>query len=229
MFGHLALDVVSGSDMRVFTPFSAVRVGPHWLAMGDWLAVAVLVVATAISIRRPHVAAWTAALGLAGVLVLKADSQAAARRAFDAAVANESGETPAMHPDAVGGRPFIWRFYDRLGSQVRIWRVDALTGSVTLTDTFEATHDRTAIARSLDVPVVAVYVGIAHLPFPRLETSNGRTVILWSDPRDCVVAHACQLSFGAVLNSADEPVQQVIRVGPFEQTRPLPASGRHDD
>ncbi len=183
--GHLMFDLVSGSDMQLLWPFSTARFGPHLLSMSDAIAVAILIVATVVSIRRRRLAAWLTVGGLSALLTVKAISQSTARDVFRARVAADAAETTAAHPDAINGRLFAWRFYDRAGVHVRAWRVDALSRQATLL--FEVTDgaDPAAIRTSRALPVVATFLGLAHLPFSQIETRAGHTFILWSDPRYC--------------------------------------------
>ncbi len=218
--GHIAFDLVSGSDMQLFWPIVSSRFGPHWLTMADWLAVGIVLVATAVSLRRRWTAAWIALGLMTALLAVKAESQAIARRQFLASVTRDRDERSAPRPEAVSGRLFDWVFYDKLGSTVRAWRVNARTGKVDQLFALEAMTDDPAIAASRAVPVISTFLSLAQLPFPHLEVQGTRRLILWSDPRYCA-ADGCQLSFGAVLSSTGVPLQQVIRIGTFEQTRGL--------
>jgi hypothetical protein len=55
----------------------------------------------------------------------------------------------------------------------------------------------------------------------RIERDDTRTLVLWSDLRDCS-ATRCDLSFGAAVDPTGKPINEVIRIGTFEQIRPLP-------
>jgi hypothetical protein len=216
--GHIGFDLVSGSDMQLLWPLAPWRFGPHWLTMADWLAVAIVLGATAISVRRRWVAAWVAVGVMAAVLAVKAQSQSIARREFLAAVVGDQDERSAQRPEAVSGQLFEWVFYDRQGSAVRAWRVNARTGRVDQLFSLEAATNDAVVAATRAVPVVSTFLSLAQLPFPHIEADGSRHLILWSDPRYCA-ADGCRLSFGAVMSSTGVPLLQVIRIGTFEQTR----------
>jgi membrane-bound metal-dependent hydrolase YbcI (DUF457 family) len=224
--GHLMFDLASGSDMQLLWPFSTARFGPHLLSMSDAIAVAILVIATVISVRQRRLAAWLTVGALAVLLAVKAASQSAARDVFRARVANAPDEMAVRHPDAVNGRLFLWTFYDRSGPDVRAWRVDARTRAATLLFSDADSADAGAIAASRRLPVVATFLRLAHLPFPQRVTRDSRTFILWSDPRFCD-ARRCYLSFGAELDAHDLPRDQVIWIGDYEQVRALPVATGH--
>ncbi len=218
--GHLLFDLVSGSDMQLLWPVLSTRFSPHLLAMSDWLAVGIVVLATAASYRRRWLAAWLTVAAMALLLSVKAGSQSMARRAFVASVAGEQDEVASARPDAVNGFPFEWMFYDRQGRVVRAWRVNARTARTELLFSLNATEDEAAVAASRAVPAVATFLNLAHLPFPTREIRGGRTLILWSDPHYCGT-DGCNLAFGTELGDDNMPLVQVIRIGAFEQTKPL--------
>lgn len=218
--GHLLFDLVSGSDMQLFWPALSTRFSPHLLAMSDWLAVGIVVLATVASYRRRWLAAWLTVAAMVLLLSVKAGSQSLARRAFDASVAGEPDEVASARPDAVSGLPFEWVFYDRQGRAVRGWRVNARTARTELLFSLNATGDEAAVAASRAVPAVATFLKLAHVPFPMRESRGGRTLVLWSDPHYCRT-DGCDVAFGAEIGDDNVPLVQVIRIGTFEQTRPL--------
>lgn len=218
--GHLVFDLVSGSDMQLLWPAFQERFGPHWLAMSDWLAVAVIVVATLMSVRRRRLAAQFAVAAMIVLVAVKAGSQSAARRLFLDRSGGTSHAVMAPRPDAVSGQPFTWVFYDRQAEAIRAWSVNARTGVVDLRFSLQAAKDDAAIEASRTVPAVATFLELAHLPFPAIETRGGRVRVFWSEPHYCE-AGGCGLVFGAELDDHGVPTEQVIRIGSFEQTRPL--------
>ena len=183
--GHLLFDLVSGSDMQLFWPVLSTRFSPHLLAMSDWLAVGIVVLATAASYRRRWLAAWLTVAAMVLLLSVKAGSQSLARRAFEASVAGEQDEVASARPDAVSGLPFEWVFYDRQGRAVRAWRVNARTARTELLFSLNATGDEAAVAASRAVP------GSRDVPETR-----ARAV---SDARDSWRPHARSLVGSALL------------------------------
>jgi hypothetical protein len=219
VIGHLVFDLVSGSDMRLFEPRVHVRLSPHWLAMADLSAVAILIGGTVWSRWRKRLAAvWTIA-ALVALVTVKAVSQQMAVGAFARGRAVEAGR--AAVPDAINGSLFGWLFFERDDLRARAWRVDALTGDVTPAFEWPIPVDVAAIGGSMDLPVVQTFFALARVPFPRVDARDGRRWILWSDLRQCN-ATRCDLSFGAEIDAQGRPIRQVIRIGTFEQTRSLP-------
>jgi len=221
LVGHVMFDLVSGSDMQLLWPVSQARFGLHWLSMSDVLAVAILVIATLVSVKRRRLAAQITVVALAALLAVKAESQSVARRVFLDRAASTPGDVAAAHPDALSGRLFTWVFYDRLGDRVRAWNVDARTRTVDARFSLPVARDDAAVEASRGVPAVATFLGLADLPFPTAELAGSRPRVLWSEPHYCD-ADGCGLQFGAELNDHGVPIAQVIRIGSFEQTRPLP-------
>lgn len=219
--GHLGFDVVSGSDMRLFWPFWSRHVGPHLIAMADLSAVAILAATTILSVWRRRAAAWACVTLLAVLIAVKTVTQAHAVVAFEAAVAHETGEIQADRPDAINGSLSSWAFFDRDGATLRAWRVDGRTGAVTLELQRDETVPPALLALASRIPAVATFLPLAKLPFARLEVDGGRRLLWWSDLRHCD-ATVCGLSFGAELNGHDQPIRQLIRIGAFEQSRPMP-------
>jgi len=218
--GHVIFDLISGSDMQLLWPAFQARFGPHWLAMSDWLAVAVIVVATLMSVRRRRLAAQFAVGAMIVIVAVKAGSQSAARRLFLDRTSGTAGAVLASRPDAVSGQPFTWVFYDRQGEAIRAWSVNARTRVVELKFSLQAAKDDAAVEASRTVPAVNTFLGLAHLPFPEIETRAGRVRVFWSEPHYCE-ASGCGLVFGAELDEHGVPTGQLIRIGSFEQTRPL--------
>lgn len=217
--GHLAFDLISGSDMRLFEPWVHVRLSPHWLAMADLSAVAILIGGTVWSRWRKRLAAvWTIA-ALAAIVAVKAVSQQIAVGAFARGRAAEAGI--ATVPDAINASLFGWMFFERDELRARAWKVDALTGGVTPAFEWPIPGDAATIGGTAELPVVQTFLELARVPFPRVDERDGRRWILWSDLRQCN-ATRCDLSFGVEIDAQGRPIRQVIRIGTFDQTRSLP-------
>jgi len=219
MFGHLALDVISGADIRLLAPFWNGRLGPHLLAMGDALVIAVLIAGFAIGLRYPKAAAVSASAALILLVLVKHQSQRKAISDFGRAQATDPARQPAGHPDAVNGSMFFWTLYERDRDVLRVWTVDARTGSRRIR--FERTNDNSLGEQAAAVPAIRDFIGLLHLPVVRLELIGDRRFVLWSDLRDCG-ATSCDVSVGAEVDSAGFPVRQVIQVGPLRQERAMP-------
>ena len=189
--------------------------------MADLLAVAVLVVGTAWSVNHARAAALSTCAALLVLVTFKAQTQHQALASFARADGDDPPRVVAGAPEAVNGSLFAWDLYEREGDVLRAWRVDARTGRRTVR--FERRVDLEAheLSRAVHVPVVATFLGVAHVPFPRVESVAGRRLLLWSDLRHCD-ARRCMQSFGTELGARGDPTQQIIQVGPFEQFRAMP-------
>jgi hypothetical protein len=219
VIAHLIFDLVSGSEMRLFEPWVHARLGPHWLAMADISAVAILIGGTVWSRWRQRLAAtWTIA-ALVALVMVKGVSQQMAVGAFARGHAVEASR--ATRPDAISGSLFGWMFFERDDLRARAWRVDALTGGVTPAFEWPTPIDAATIGGTAELPVVQTLLDLAGVPFARVEGRDGRRWVLWSDLRQCH-ATRCDLSFGAQIDAQGRPIRQVIRIGPFEQARSLP-------
>lgn len=222
--GHLGFDLISGSDIRVFWPLWSRRFGPHLLAMADMSAVAIILGATVVSLWRRRAAAWMCVTLLAVLITVKTVTQQRATRAFDdGVVRQQANDVVADRPEAINGSLMSWDFFDRRGSALRAWRVNGRTGEVTLQ--FERDETVPPMLRSLAwrIPAVATFLPLAKLPFVRTERDQNQTDVWWSDLRHCS-ATFCGLSFGAQLDQQGNPVRQLIRIGTYVQSRPMPES-----
>ncbi len=222
--GHLAFDLVSGSDIRMLQPLSSVRLGPHLLAMGDPLAVVVVVSGTiAMAMRRRlRVGARTAAVGtivaLAGVCGLKCWSQRAAIAIVERSLSSDPASSFVSRPYAVNGSLSTWWFYERAGTEVRAWRVNARTGDIDLSFFRRSADSDPEVTASSTAPVVRTLLGLAAVPFARIEHDDRGAAVLWSDLRYCD-AETCTLSFGLRFDRAGHPRSQIVRVGWYEKDR----------
>jgi membrane-bound metal-dependent hydrolase YbcI (DUF457 family) len=213
--GHLTLDLVSGSDIRLFWPIWNVRLAFHWLTMADLGGFALLLAGAVATRWRPRLAAiWTLILFVA-LLAVKEQSQQRAVAAFARA-----GGRMAGHPEAVNGSLWRWDLPGRAGNDVQAWRVDALTGRVVLQFTHVDESGSAAALASRSAPVVQAMLALAHTPFARIVRDGPSQFVLWSDLRHCT-AGGCALAFGVELDVSHRAVRQVIRIGPVEQSRRL--------
>jgi membrane-bound metal-dependent hydrolase YbcI (DUF457 family) len=222
--GHLGFDLVSGSDIRILQPFSSIRLGPHLFAMGDLLAGPVVLAGTVLVAlrRRLGVTARTVAVGvlvaLAVVSGLKLRSQQIAVALVQRTLARDPQSSFVSRPYAINGSLSSWWFYQRAGSDVRAWRVDARTGATELRVTRPSADSDPAVVASTSAPVVRTLLSLATVPFARLEHDGRGTAVLWSDLRYCD-ADTCGLSFGVRLGADGRPASQIVRVGSYEKNR----------
>jgi membrane-bound metal-dependent hydrolase YbcI (DUF457 family) len=218
--GHIFTDLAAGSDIRVLEPFSRAVVGWHLVAMGDVMVLSTLAAAVLCAWRWPPRAPPIAAAALcvlALLLGVKAASQARALARYHEAVIADPPIAVEVEPDVF--HPFEWTIYDRIGERVRAWRVHGRAGTVSLA--FERLDARGAslAALSLELPVVRRFVALSRIPFARLEREGERRLVFWSDARWCS-SERCDVSFGGTFDAGDVPLDQLIQIGDFRQTRP---------
>jgi hypothetical protein len=193
--------------------------------MGEPIVLVTLAVAVLLAWRWPARAQsyGAAALVLLSVLLaVKKTTQEWARAQYAESVANQTPEAVAIAP--VLGRLFAWRIYDRDGDRVRAWNVDGRSGVVTLAFEYRDYHDAAdapAVMLSRELPVVRAFLELSKIPFVRLERDGPRRLLLWSDLSSCS-ARGCDLSFGGAFDRNAVPLYQLIRIGGFNQRRPLP-------
>jgi hypothetical protein len=211
--GHLTLDLVSGSDIRLFWPIWSGRLAPHWLTMADALGFGLLCAGAIVSRWRPRLAAIVTLALFAALLVVKDLSQRRAVAVFAAA-----GLQLAGHPEAVNGSLWTWDVPARAAEIVQAWHVDAWSG--TARPLFEHRDESASAAAhaSRAAPVVRAMLDLAHTPFARIERNGETRYVLWSDLRHCSVV-GCAMSFGVELDASNQVIGQLIRIGPFEQRR----------
>lgn len=214
--GHLAFDLVSGSDMRLFAPLSFGVFGPHLISMADVTAIAVLLAGTAISLRRRVAGGLVVAAGLAALLAVKAVSLSMAARVYERAAGPVS---LVARPDAINGSLVRWRYYDRVNDTARAWTVDAWRRRATVDFTRDVREDPLA-ARTKTLPAILRLFGFAEIPFARVEPADAGRRVWWSDLKYCDAAE-CVMSFGAILDERGTPVRELVRIGGFLQTRPI--------
>jgi membrane-bound metal-dependent hydrolase YbcI (DUF457 family) len=223
--GHIFWDLADGSDISLFTPFSDAMLGWHLVAMGEPIVLVTLAAAVLLAWRWPARARSSAAAALvllSVLLAVKKTTQEWARTRYAESVVNEAPGAITIAPSL--GRLFAWTIYDRDGDRVRAWSVDGRSGAVTLAFEYRDAADAPAVMLSRELPVVRAFLGLSKIPFVRMERDGPRRLVLWSDVSSCSIG-GCDLSFGGAFDRNTAPLYQLIRIGGFNQRRPLP-SGR---
>ena len=218
--GHIVSDCLDGSDIMLFAPLSHVQYGWHLFGMGEPFVLMLLGAACLTAWRWPArarlVAVWAFA-SLAALLAAKAVTKRWAAAEYVMSVPEPQSRVEIM---SVRSRLFEWAVYDQVDDHVRVWRIDARTGRHELL--FD--HHNAAgplVTASHDLPIVRGLLARTQIPVVRVEQDGGNLVALWSDARMCS-ARRCDVSFGGVFTPDGVPLFQVIRVGGFQQIRPLP-------
>jgi membrane-bound metal-dependent hydrolase YbcI (DUF457 family) len=220
LLGHLGLDLISGADIRLFAPIWNVRLAPHLFAMGDVLVIGIMGGGFLLGLRHPKAGAVCAAAALALLILGKQQSQGKATADFGRPSGVDPARQSAGHADAINGSLFSWTIYERDGEVLRVWNVDARTGNRSIR--FERRTDPSVSQQAAAVPAIRDFIALLHLPVVRIEVIGDRRFVLWSDLRDCSATN-CAVSVGAEIDSAGRLVRQVIRVGPLNQERAIPA------
>lgn len=227
VIAHLALDLVSGSDMRVFAPLSSLRLGPHWFAMADLLLVATIVAGTVLSRWWRTAAAVLTLVVIVALCGVKWYSQREATQAVARAEAGSGIAWTIGTPEAVNGSIGRWRFYGQAGRARRGWQVDAWIGQVTTLFTRQSADPGLVPPAALQAPVVEHFGDLPGISLVTIEPAP-RRLVLWSHLQDCS-ASACGMSFGVEVDAEGRLVRQVIRLGPWEMRRPLPSGTQPAD
>jgi len=224
--GHVAWDVASGADIRLFWPVSATRVGAHLVAMADPFVAAILVTGAACALvwrRHTHVIAAATLLTLAGLLCGKAWLQQQVRSVYRAEASRDGEAVLATAQDARWGSLTEFRVYDRTRSRLRTWHADAWTGRAMLLFERRIPAADPRIEASRSMPTARHALALFDLPFAEVRPLNtGGYEVGWCDIRFCHANGECDLWFGAEYAANGSPVQQVVRVGTLVQTRPVP-------
>jgi hypothetical protein len=187
----------------------------------------VLAVAVLLGWRWParaQTAAAAALLLLTVVLAVKKTTQARALMRYAESSVNQAPEAGAIAPGL--GRLFAWTIYDRDGDRVRAWNVDGRSGGVILAFEYRDAAAEPAVILSRELPVVRAFLGLSTIPFVRIERAGSGHLVLWSDITSCSI-RGCDLSFGGAFDRNQAPLYQLIRIGGFNQRRPVPP-GRPD-
>jgi len=219
ILGHIASDVIDGSDVTVFAPFSRLQYGTHLFPMAEPAVMLFLATACFVAWRWPsrsRAGALAAFAMLAAFLAIKIGTQWSAAAQYRLSV-------PAAQPDIeivpVRNEIFTWDVFDHVGGTVRMWRIDTLSGSHDLVLEHHNVEGALVTA-SRSLPLVRDLLALTRIPIVRVERQGEHDVVLWSDARMCS-AERCDVSFGGVFTAEGVPQSQVIRLGDLQQLRPL--------
>jgi inner membrane protein len=228
--GHIVWDLADGSDIFLLKPFSSASFGWHLVSMGEPIVLIVLAIAAVAAWRSAsgHRVAVIALAVLLVVVVGKRFSQLRALAVYQRSVPVRLRSGQAA-PSAVTispelGRFFTWTIADRSGDNVRARRVDARTERV---EPLFAFHDASAeplAVASTQLPVVRTFLGLARMPFARIEPDAedaANLLVSWSDAADCS-ARGCDVSFGGAFAPDGAAAVQLIRIGALTFKRPAP-------
>ncbi len=219
ILGHIASDLIDGSDVAVFAPLSRVQYGTHLFPMAEPAVMLALAVPCLVAWQWPArgrqaAAACFAALAL--FLGAKIATQRAAAVRYRRSVPLPQREIELV---PLRNRLFTWDVFDQVDGTVRAWRIDVRSGRRELVlEHRNATGPLVAASRAL--PMVRDLLALTRIPLARIERQGAHEVVLWSDARMCS-PERCDVSFGGVFAPDGSPQFQVIRLGEFQEIRPL--------
>lgn len=219
--GHIASDCIDGSDIMLFAPLSKMQYGWHLFGMAETFVWVLLGAACLVAWRIParaRLAAWFAFTSLASILAFKAATQRQAAAIYQAASNPRRHASFELAP--VRNRLFEWDVYDEDGDRIRAWRIDARSGASDLL--FERRNATgPLVTASASLPIVRGLRARTTIALVRVEHAGDGTEVLWSDARMCD-ARRCDVSLGGIFRPDGVASSQIIRVGGFQQHRPLP-------
>jgi membrane-bound metal-dependent hydrolase YbcI (DUF457 family) len=220
---HLVFDLFSGAVLTPGWPFSHARLSIPLVAMADpWLVGICAGGAMALWMGRRRMTrvahgvllAIGVFLAVKGVLLTAAVPQWTQGRGSDA-ILNSATE-------AEWGSLIEWNVFDRTPLALRKWRVNAVRGPATLMFTKPLAPELPLVVTSRSLDTVQNFLRVHELGFPILTPiENGGTEVLWSDIRYCRSASECALWFGGAFDRDGRPVMQIVRVGGWQQNRPI--------
>ena len=218
---HVVFDLVSGAHIRLGWPFLHGRASLPLAAMADpWLIA--ICAAGALGLwtlrRRAFIVATTVVAAIATFLTVKGVLMTVAVPQWRAAT---SADTIVDHAvEASWSSLTAWDVSDRTPVALRKWRVNAM-GSPALLFSIPSRSDSPLVVASRSFDTVQNFLRVHDLGFAVTTPLDAGTQVLWSDIRYCCSATECALWFGGVFDRDGRPVTQVVRVGAWQQTRPV--------
>jgi hypothetical protein len=233
---HIALDVLSGARIQIGWPLVPGRASLPLVAMADPWLLAILAAGAAMTLvhARPVRVAWislalaAAFLSGKGAMASTVDiGEAADRRVFEARWASLTE----------------WYVFDRSGGALTQWHVGRGLRPTRLL-VWPTIPESPLVRASRSLAAVDNFLRVHDLGFAVEEPgADGETQVLWSDLRFCrrvdqtadaaapapivsaataagLTRMACGLWFGGVFDRGGRPINQVVKVGGWVQTRP---------
>lgn len=219
---HITFDIVSGAKIRLGWPLLDGRASVPLVAMADpWLIAICAAGAFGLWMlrRRAFLVATTVVVAMTSFLTLKGLLMAMAMPQWRAATA---GDTIVAHAvEASWSSLTKWEVSDRTPSALRKWRADP-AGSPELLFSIPLRTDAPLVEASRSFDTVRNFLHVHDLGFAVASQVDDGTEVLWSDIRYCWSASECALWFGGIFDRDGRPVRQVVHVGAWRQTRPVP-------
>jgi hypothetical protein len=239
---HLALDVLSGAQVRVGWPLTDIRTSLPLVAMAEPVLIGIFLVGSILllaarSARRQRLAAIVVLaatflfLGLKAVLLTRAMSSLGGR----------SEQVRQRVVEARWASLTEWYVYDRTAHALRQRRVRA-GGDPVLVLSWPIGAEAPLVTSSRSLSTVRNFLRVHELPFAvQLPDPTGGTDVLWSDIRFCRAPDgasaatarvfsaittsggapgiSCDLWFGGTFDGSGRAIRQRVQVGGWSQTR----------
>jgi membrane-bound metal-dependent hydrolase YbcI (DUF457 family) len=238
---HLALDILSGAQVRLGWPFADGRLSLPLVAMAEPVVIAIFLIGSIVLLvrkrRRQRLAAIVVLavtflfLGLKAVLLTRAMSSLGGR----------SEQVVNRVVEARWASLNEWYVYDRTTDALQQRRVRA-GGDPVLLLSWPIGPDPPLVTSSRSLSTVRNFLQVQELPFAvQLADPTGVTHVLWSDIRYCrgpdgataattpvssatttsvgATGIACDLWFGGTFDDSGHVIRQRVQVGGWTQTR----------
>jgi membrane-bound metal-dependent hydrolase YbcI (DUF457 family) len=236
---HVALDVLSGAQIRLAWPVSDWRASVPLVAMADPYIIGICALAACallVARRRRRFAASVALAGLLLFFAAKAALMVGALRTLP----DRAGRASDRIVEARWASLTEWHVSERTPDALRQWRVRVGAGP-TLLLAWPIGPEPPLVTASRALPTVRNFLRAHDLGFAvQIGERDGQTRVLWSDVRFCwragrdpgsnapvvavtapdgITRMACALWFGGILDRNGRPLTQVVKVGDWLQTR----------
>ncbi len=239
---HVLLDLLSSARLRPGWPLVDTVASLPVVAMADpWLLTLCLAGAVTARFRRsgsPSRPAWLMLGGVAAFVAAKACVGAIAISGYAVERDRLGDPVNARAIEAEWASLTGWRVADRTPRALRIWQAPA-GGRPRVVLTWPVTAETGLVTASRRLSTVRNFLRSHELVFAGVVPGgNGRTAVLWSDIRFCWDADrpgaaqlepmvrssggarvACALWFGGEFDANGAPIQEIVRIGGFTQSR----------
>jgi len=242
---HILLDLLSSARLRVGWPLFDTVVSVPLVAMAEpWLFMLCLAGPAAIwSARRRQQKAAISVLAVIAVFLLA--KAVLGVLAFSSYRAAREGAAAAVHARVIEAKWAsldTWHVFDRTADRVRHWRASARRGAAELVVSWPLESETASLEASRSLSTVRNFLRVHQLGFAvTLARPGDRHWVLWSDIRYCwdpgqpgapqleptsqsptsAARIACAVWFGVEFDVDGRPIQQIVKIGGFTQTRAL--------
>jgi membrane-bound metal-dependent hydrolase YbcI (DUF457 family) len=234
--GHVALDFLSGADIRLWWPVGARAAVPLFAMADPWLG-GILLLGVLCVFARPYRARQAAKIFLT-VLVMFAATKAAMYSRAGQLIDRNNRAPLSRHADVEWGSLTRWDMYDAYPDAVDAGRVDVMTGAVIPLMHMPRNLEHPLVKQSWQFETVRNFAERHDITFAVIIAGAPAPQVLWSDLRYCRTGTAgfapwsptapgggLQVSCGLWFGGEFDPVTGVpqtalVYVGRIVQRRP---------